>query len=201
MTDQQVSIPGVKIDRFQMTIEGDTPLLCHKFSERSKQAMLDKQMGQPRGPKAPKDPQQDYEECLYVGEDGWYGFPADGIKKACVDTAKRFVDDLHGTEARGAFFIIAQGIDRSSGQPLVMLQGEPEMHESMVRIARGTSDIRYRAMFRKWSITFEVRYNPNVITQAGIVNLLEAAGFHIGIGDWRPDKDGTFGMFHVARGN
>jgi len=198
-SSQVVRIPGVRIENIELTIVGDTPLLCHKFSEQDKKAMLDKQMGNPRGAREKKNPEQRFRDSLYVAEAGWYGFPADGIKKACVQTAMRFVDDLHGTEARGAFFVIAQGMDQSSGQQLVKLDGTPEMHESIVKL-RNVADIRFRAMFREWSITFMVRYNPNVITPEGIVNLMESAGFHIGLGDWRPACNGTFGMYHVHQG-
>ncbi|KKK80438.1 hypothetical protein LCGC14_2823510, partial [marine sediment metagenome] len=33
-----------------------------------------------------------------------------------------------------------------------------------------------------------------------LIYIFDLAGFHIGIGDWRPEKSGhTFGMFHVAK--
>jgi hypothetical protein len=43
-----------------------------------------------------------------------------------------------------------------------------------------------------------VRFNANVLSAAQIVNLFNTAGFGVGIGEWRPEKDGQFGMFHVA---
>jgi hypothetical protein len=30
--------------------------------------------------------------------------------------------------------------------------------------------------------------------------LFEVAGFHYGVGDWRPQKGGEYGRFHVMRG-
>jgi hypothetical protein len=197
-TDKVITIQSVSIERFQITIEGDSPLLCHKFSSTARSAILDKQMGK-KSQRAPKDPEQDFKECIYQAKEGWYGFPASGIKQACVG-ACRFVPDLPMTEARGAFFVISRGLDVESGQQLVMLDGEPEMHESMVRIGRGVADVRFRAQFFPWSMTFDVRYNPNVITDEAIVSLLQLAGFHQGVGDWRPEKNGTFGMFQVKGG-
>jgi hypothetical protein len=44
----------------------------------------------------------------------------------------------------------------------------------------------------------DVRFNRNVLSAAQIVNLFNTAGFGGGIGEWRPEKDGQFGMFHVA---
>jgi len=189
-----IEVAAVSIQTLHIEIEGDTPLLCHKFSETSKAEMLAKQMGKKKQ-RAPKDPERDFLESIYQAQEGWYGFPADGIKASCVG-ACRFVSDLPMTEARGAFFVMAQGRDKDSNQQLVLLNGEPEMHEAMVRL-RNVADIHYRAMFDPWSISFDVRYNPLVITNEAILNLVQLAGFHQGIGDWRPEKNGTMGMFHV----
>jgi len=30
-----------------------------------------------------------------------------------------------------------------------------------------------------------------------IINCINAGGYTVGIGEWRPEKDGNFGMFHV----
>lgn len=191
-----IEIQPVAIQILPLTIEGDTPLLCHKFSITARKAILDKQMGK-KVQRAPKDPEQDFLEAIYQAKAGWYGFPASGIKESCVG-ACRFVDGLAMTEARGAFFIKARGLDKESGQQLVLLNGDPEMHEAMVRLGGRTADVRFRAQFFPWSIKFDVRYNPNVITDEAIVNLIQLAGFHQGLGDWRPEKSGTFGMFHVV---
>jgi len=195
--DKVIQIQEVSISIIHLTIEGDTPLICHKFSNTARKAILDKQMGK-KQQRAPKDPEQDYRESIYIAKDGWYGFPAEGIKQACVGVC-RFVDSLPMTQARGAFFIIGRGLDRDSGQQLVTLLGEPEMHEAMVRLSGpgSVADVRFRAQFYPWSVSFDIRYNPNIITDEAIVNLVQLAGFHQGIGDWRPEKNGTFGMFHV----
>ena len=31
-----------------------------------------------------------------------------------------------------------------------------------------------------------------------IINLINMGGFSNGVGEWRPEKDGQFGTFHVA---
>jgi len=166
------------------------------LSNTARKEILDKQMGKKKQ-RAPKDPEQDFQESIYQSKDGCYGVPAEGIKQACVG-ACRFVDGLAMTEARGAFFVMAQGLDKESGQQLVMLEGDPEMHEAMVRLGGRTADVRFRAQFFPWRISFDVRYNPNVITAEAIYNLVQLAGFHQGLCDWRPEKNGTFGMFHVV---
>ena len=43
-----------------------------------------------------------------------------------------------------------------------------------------------------------VAFNANVLSAEQIVNLFNTGGFGIGVGEWRPQKDGPFGRFHVA---
>lgn len=188
MADQAIAIPEVKKERFQVTIEGTTPLLSNRFSDTAKEEMLAKQMKKARGARAAKDPQADYEQSIYYTADGRPGFPASGIKKACV-SACRFLE-MAMTEARGAFFVMGT---------ILPIDGDPQINEAVVRLRGSTADLRYRAEYPEWSITLTILHNPNVITRESIVNLLETAGFHIGIGDWRPEKNGTYGMFQVKR--
>lgn len=62
----------------------------------------------------------------------------------------------------------------------------------------GTADLRYRPEFSEWHAKLLVRYNANVLSESQILNLLNVAGFAVGVGEWRPEKDGQYGMFHVA---
>ena len=84
-------------------------------------------------------------------------------------------------------------------EEMAEIEGTPEMREDMVRIGMGTADIRYRGEFKKWSTTLKIRYNKNAISAEQIINLINVGGFACGVGEWRPGKDGSYGMFHVAR--
>lgn len=43
------------------------------------------------------------------------------------------------------------------------------------------------------------QHNANVLSAEQVIGLFEAGGFGVGIGDWRPERDGVHGRFHVAR--
>lgn len=185
-----IEIPPVVIRTMPIRIVGDSPLISHKWSDKAKQMMLDKQMGRAVPKKAPKDPEQEFRDSLYEHPEGGYGFPSVAFKAAAV-SACRSVDGIKMTEARAAFHVPGE---------LVKIDGEPEMREDMVRIGMGTADIRYRGEFKKWSATLVIRFNENVLSPSQIVNLFNVAGFGVGIGEWRPEKDGSYGMFHVELG-
>jgi len=190
-----IELPALNIKTAQVTLIGEpgNGLICHKWSEKAKREMLDKQMKKAKQAKEPKDPKADYEGSLYKLDNGGYGFPAVAFKSAAVDACSH-VANVTKVEARGAFHIIGD---------MVPIDGTPVMREDMVRLSGigGSADIRYRGEFKKWSVTFTVRYNANVITLEQLLNLFNTAGFAIGVGEWRPQKDGSFGMFHVATGD
>jgi len=94
------------------------------------------------------------------------------------------------TVARGAFHV--------EGEFVKIDGAEPAMREDMVRVGMGTADIRYRAEFKGWRASVRLAYNKHALSSAQIVNLFNLAGFGVGIGEWRPEKDGQFGRFHVA---
>lgn len=183
-----ITLPRLNIQRITIRVIGDSPLIMHKWSDKAKRMMLDKQMKKAKAAKEAKDPEQDFRDSLYEHPEGGYGFPAVAFKSSAVDACSH-VDGITKVEARGAFHIVGD---------MVKVEGEPTPREDMVRIGMGTADIRYRGEFREWAATLSVRYNASVLSAEQIVNLFNTAGFALGVGEWRPQRDGSFGMFHVA---
>jgi hypothetical protein len=108
--------------------------------------------------------------------------------------------------ARQAFHILGEDVDvdgvfegTKARHNLVRIDGgEPAMREDTVRVGMGTADLRYRGEFADWSARLLVRYNANVLSESQILNIINVAGFAVGVGEWRPERDGSYGMFHVA---
>lgn len=198
-----VEITPLKIQTIEIPIIGDTELIVHRWSEKAKKQMLDKQMGKAtpkgRGAREAKDPEADYESSMYRFDDGRYGFKAEGFKAAIVGACRMF-DGLPMTVAKIA--IRVEGEVNKDGEQLVQIQAEPRMREDMVRLESGVADIRYRAGFWPWSAMIKVTFNAGIISLEQLYNLVDAAGFG-GVGEWRPSAPksmtGSFGCFHVAR--
>jgi hypothetical protein len=185
--EQHFSILPIEIKRMEITLIGDSALICHAWSEKSKKEMRDKQMKKAKAAREAKDPERDFRESLYPLPEGGYGFPVVAFKAAAVDACSH-VEGITKVEARGAFHIEGE---------FAKIDGDPTMREDMVRVGMGAADIRYRGEFKQWRTTLRIRYNARVLSAEQIVNLFNTGGFGIGVGEWRPQKDGSFGMFHV----
>lgn len=183
-------IPELQVQRVTLHVEGTSPLICHRFAEKAKQQMLDKQMKKASRPKAAKNPEEDYEQSLYPlpePEKG-YGFPAVAFKAAAVRAGT--YSDLAMTFLRGAFHTVGE---------LVPIIGTPQPREDMVRLNGQTADIRYRGEFPDWEARVPVDLNVTVLSVEQLVSLFKTAGFAVGIGEWRPEKNGQYGRFSVGK--
>ncbi len=184
----EIILPRFDLRLVHIRLIGDSPLICHAWSAKAKKQMLDKQMKRAKTAKEAKNPEQDYRESLYHLPEGGHGFPAIAFKSAAV-SASRFVDGAKMTVMRGAFHI---------DQEFVTIEGEPTPREDMVRVGLGTADIRYRGEFREWAVTLPIKFNAGAISAEQIANLFNTGGFGVGVGEWRPEKNGPYGRFHVA---
>jgi hypothetical protein len=196
-----VVIPKIMPKILEVEIVGVTPLLVSNWSTKALTEIADKQQKKAKSAKAAKDPAADYLASRYISVEGWDGLPAGGIK-GCIVNACRAVDGLPMTLAKRMIFVESDGVtDR--GQPLVRIIGNHEMHgPHPVRIPSG-ADIRYRAIYRDWSIRLRIQFLANVVSAEQVLNLIELAGFVEGLCEWRPgapkNNTGDCGRFHIKR--
>ena len=197
-----IEIPALNEQVLMLKIVGDTPLITHKWSERQKKKIRDKQAKQASNAKEARDPWQEFCESMYwltempmvpTEEDikeAKFGFKSIALKDAAV-TACTSVSSVTKVAARQAFHVVGEFLEIQSNPPY--------MREDAVRIGMGTSDLRYRGCFDNWSVTFKVRFNADLISTEQLTHLFNIAGFAVGLGEWRPEKNGQNGMFHVDR--
>ncbi len=188
-----ISVPKPDFQWFDVQIVGTTALICHNWSQKAKAEMLAKQQGK-KVPKSPKDPEADFHASLYKFEDDgneWYGFPAVAFKNAAVRAAQQF--DITMTTARQMFWVYG-----TTNTDFITIDGEPKMREDIVRLNGKTADLRYRGEFFPWSTTLRVKVNRQIVAPETIINLIAQAGFSVGIGEWRPERNGQFGCFELG---
>jgi len=189
-----ISAPEFAIAEFRLT--SSTPYLQLRFSEKAKAQMRDKMIAGPQARKGrqreARDFDEDYQNALYISEDGWHGFPAGAFRTAAI-SACRLVG-FKMTLAKLSLFVVADGYDAIDGTPLVRIEGTPEPAEHPVRNATGVADLRIRGMWRKWSATVRMQYDTAQFSPSDISNLMSRVGLQIGIGEGRADSKNSVGM-------
>jgi hypothetical protein len=193
MSDAAIAITKIGTETLRVPLIGTTPLIVHRFSEKAKRQMLDNMQGR-KSPKVAKNPEAEYEAAFYRLADGGYGFPALAFKAATVGGA-RFYSGVTMTALKQFMFIHGEVGD--DGRALTRIEGEPMMREDVVTVGRNGSDLRYRPQFSTWSATLTVRYVTSALTQGSVLSLIDAGGMGVGVGEWRPEKDGDFGTYQV----
>ena len=178
----------------EIEIVGTAPLIVHRWSEKAKLMMLQAQQGK-KVLKDPKDPKKDFESSMYRFPDGGHGFPVTAFKSATVKGARAF-KNVRMTELRQMLTFLTDGYCVDGMQLTKLSCTEPIMREDMVRVGMGTADLRYRAMYEEWSAVLRIEYLPTSIDLESIVALVDAGGMN-GIGEWRPEKSGSFGTYEV----
>lgn len=216
--EEVITIKPVQIKKTAVRIVGDSPLIVHAWSDKGKQMILDAQTGKKKGKQKPKRvPAADFVEGAYwltpkpeysddptdeevieafdkaIAEGARFGFPATAIKQAANSAAYRLGWVKNQSGLRGAWFIEAD----ENG--LVEVHSDtPVIREDMVKIGMGTADLRYRPQFNNWYCDLTISYNASgEFDLDSIINALNAGGYCVGIGEWRPERDGIFGRFHI----
>jgi len=218
-TEEVISIRPIEVKETTIQIVGDSPLIMHAWSEKAKRMMLEAQQGKAKGKKKPvKNPVDDFIQAAYwmsgkpqypddaseeecadafnaaIAAGATFGFPVTAIKQAAQSAAYRLGWVKNQMGLRGSFFI------KGDENGMVQIHSDPpEMREDMVKVGMGTADIRYRPQFNHWYIDLLISYNAaSEFSLESIINAINAGGYVCGIGEWRPERDGDYGRFHVA---
>ncbi|MCP4101198.1 MAG: hypothetical protein GY750_07210 [Lentisphaerae bacterium] len=168
-------------------------MIQHSWSEKSLKMLRMTAAERKKQPKLERTPEEDAEAATYRTDDGEYGVPILAFKAAMISAAHKDLG-IEKTVVRKSLFIPpiygARNIAR-------METDAPTIREDLVRIGAGTTDIRYRPMFDNWAVKMVIQIDSDLLTEQDVVNLINRAGFSVGVGEWRPEKGGEFGRFEL----
>lgn len=199
----EITPPNFQI--LPIRVEGTAPLMLHKFSEKMRRQIEEKQTSKDatRRKREPKDYKAEFMAARYISRSGgWDGVPAGAFRAAMISACRR-VEGLPMTQAKGAFFIIADGRDVTDGTPLIKINGKPVHDTRPVRLESGVADLRNRPRYDVWSCDLKVQFDSDLLSANDVANLLARAGATIGVGELRPQGPnsygGDFGTWKVAQ--
>ncbi len=197
--DEVAVIAPANIVISKIKIQGTAPLVINKFSAKARRQMMDamstpKNAKKAKSERPPRDYDADYMGARHISSEEWDGIAASAFKNAMVAACRTV--GIVMTKTKMALWIIADGIDKDDGTPLVKIISKkgPERHEGLVRNDNGGADIRIRPMWREWSAVVSIEYDADMITPDSIVNLLDRAGRQVGICEGRPFSKNSCGQ-------
>ena len=217
-----ITIKPVKLQKAKITIVGDTPLIVHSWSEKAKKEMLAAQQKNKKDKKAMdiRDPFAEFMDAAYwitpepeektpeafeaaLANGAKFGFKTSAIKQAALSACYRAGLIPNQAGMKSSFYINAvDGVHHETGEELAVIKSDrpPVFREDMVKIGgvSKTSDLRYRPSYVDWKIDLIVTLiDTGTFTMESIINAINLGGYMNGIGEWRMERDGDFGRFHV----
>lgn len=217
-----ITIRRPQITKANITIVGETPLIVHAWGEKAKKEMLDAQQKKKVDKKAKeiRDPFAEFMDALYwitpkpaektpeafekaVMGGAKFGFPITSIKQAALSACYRAGIIPNQVGMKSVFYLnAAEGMNPGTGSELAVIDSDqpPVFREDMVRIGGMTkvADLRYRPAFNNWKIRLTISLiEVGTFNMESIINAINMGGFMNGIGEWRMERDGEFGRFHV----
>ncbi len=191
-----ISRPNFKGAVFDL--RGTAPYVGNKMSARSREKMRAAQeAGQQARSKKKREPKV-FEglhlEACHVSEEGWFGIPASAFRAALIDTCR--LVGFHMTKAKMTVFVVADGLDREDGQPLVRLisKKQPRALEMTVRVANDSTDIAVRPQWPEWEVRLRLNWDNDQFSMNDVANLVHRAGIQVGVGAGRPFSRDSAGM-------
>jgi hypothetical protein len=176
--------------RLFLEITGTADLIQNNFSQKAIEMMLRKHMGL-TVTREKKNPRQAIEDATIYNTDKRVCIPPAALKKAML-TAAAADKTLKKTRLRVDLYVEGSSI------PVTYSEMEPRM--DMVRTAGigRQPDVRFRPAFKNWKARLAITFDVDQVNHQSVVDLLNRAG-SVGVGEWRPERDGTFGTFYVSR--
>ena len=203
-TTESVKLKPINRRLVTVRLVGVSPLICHKWSEKAKRQIREKQQeGKKTKARDLRDPEQEAKDATYWADAKCTdpGVPAIAIKSAVIEAAH---NDLGypKTLLRKSMFIYPMG--RDVVIPLEASNGSGKgkapkgvTTEDMVRVGQDSTDMRYRPYFYDWAVTAQWEVDADLLQVQDLLILLDRAGFGVGICEWRPEKGGEYGRFRV----
>ena len=190
--------------RYDVKIEGIQPLVVHDgfkgLDSSSAQKVEISTLTGKRGTKTEADEARIRElECqlsLWLDESGVPTIPATAFR-SCIENGARKLKQ--GPLVREGLIVLRDGnfvYDKEKYGTTVVELGQRAQFTVPVVVQRNRI-MRTRAKFDEWTCEFQLDVDESLIDEHHLTDWLDIAGHRVGLGDWRPQKSGRFGMFEA----
>lgn len=133
-----------------------------------------------------------------TGDDALPTLPPKVIR-SCIHAAAKLTKD--GQRVNRGLQIVAPvefTYGEDTGKTVGELAAIPAYRHEAVAAVQRQRVLRVRAIFPVWAASFRMNVDPEMASPDSIKDWLVSAGTYIGVGDWRPDRGGEYGMFKLT---
>lgn len=203
MKTEVIELKPLGVRQMEVTIVGDGDLVLNKMNDINKKELIDKRKNKAKDTEKPNmwegvitsihwrdgKPSDMSEDGLRKAlEENAPCITSFGLKKSFGDAVVRNEIDKYKTKFDAGVNVVAKG-------GLVPIKfSEHFLDEKLMSPKKGSPVLVYLNRFSGWSATFTVSYMESVYSAEQIINIINLAGFGLGIGSGRTSG---FGRYHV----
>jgi len=193
MAEQKINLKKLDIGTIVVKVVGDSPYL----PEPMDMAVLEKYNKIKSKQSYTKDDIPEEEKVkakFYYTEDGKPGIPARAIYNSMI-RASSYLFEIK----QGGMRNIKEGVTLVGDiLPLKFKKQKVLTHWGRTSGMNGSPRKIMRNAFEDWDVEVTIQFNKANLSAEQIINVLNWAGFHIGVGGFRKEKKGNFGAFHIS---
>lgn len=168
------------------TFLGVSPLLMNRFP-------LEPIRGREKLP-----PREQAELCLYRATDGLLCIPAMAIR-ACLISAARYSKWRGRQTLQTPIAAVLEVLPDAVPLRPIPIEWDIDSR-AVVNPTTGGRIVSHRARIPlPWAITFDLRFDSTLVTEAQLKQIALDAGMRVGLLDYRPERRGPFGRFSLSQ--
>lgn len=191
MVKTKIGITRPKFETLRFTIRSmpGVSMIMNHLSDETKAIIEGDQTGENKSGRKHKIVEEIFEQKKYLTEDGKLGVAGLAVKAAMVAAAKITGEAM--TDMRKGIWVIGDVVPFKS-------HSEPVIKKDCLAINGRGRNFTVRCEIKEWVLSVAIMFNANFISGSQIATLLELAGFHCGLYDFRPNGrncSGNHGMF------
>jgi hypothetical protein len=188
--EQKINLPPLELETIKIKVFGTSPYM----PEPMDMAVLERYNQIKSKQKYSKDDLPEEEKVLakfYYTEDGELAIPSRAFYNAMIRASSYLFEKKNGGMRN-----IKEGVT-ILGDMLPINFKKQKILTQWGRMSGMTKAPRkiMRNAFYDWEVELTIQYNASNLSAEQIMNVLEWAGFHIGVGAFRKEKTGNFGAF------
>jgi len=191
-TKEKVNLKTLKIGVLKVEIIGTSPYMPEPMDLEMLER-YDKKSSKQTYEKDTQSAEEKAKKKFYYTDDGEYGIPARQFYNAMIRGSSYLYD-----RNSGGMRIFREGINIIGN--ILPLKYKKLTQAQMWGRSSGMSKAPMkivRNQFHDWRCILEIQYNQNQLSAEEIINVLQHAGFYVGVGAFRKEKTGNYGAFMV----